>query len=655
MFFLALVLGWTPWLHAEEATDIVFADFEGSDYGEWSVIGNAFGDKPASGTIGNQQDVRGFKGKGLVNTFLPNDGPTGTLTSPEFTITRDFIAFLIGGGNHAQTAIQLLIGEDVKMSESGENDEFLLPAFFDVTGFAGKKARLRIIDKETGGWGHVNIDQIVFTNEKPKPMRRPNIWNTGRASAAPHLPSYPGDAAKAYREPWRPQFHFSPRTEWMNDINGLAYHNGVYHMLYQWGKAKRHGGYATSKDLLHWEDKGVALVPQDTFLPKDVVRNISGAEKYSGSAVVVSGETAKKITGSEKPAIIAIYTGTKVGTCLAWTNDEGETWHNYENNPVANPTRGADPRDPCVIWYEPGQKWVLAIYEHGTTFYGSTDLIAWEKLSNINFGFECPDLVDLPLDGDPDNIKWVLYDAAGKYLVGDFDGVNFIDENKSKDAMYMDLGPDFYAGQSFYPYNLPEKKYIQLAWMAEWNGSVGERPWEHNATFPVELGLVTRDGKMCVTRTPLAVIKKLYKGEAVTLSGLTVGRENVLKDVQSKAFDMTLTLDLNDATAEEIVFQVANVSYRYNVKTHQLMYDAIGTNRFGGHQPPILRPDSDGLLKLRVLVDWCSIEIFSDGGVFSFSQQVGFDPKDDRLHLTAKGGDATLVDLTLQQIKSIWK
>ena len=153
----------------------------------------------------------------------------------------------------------------------------------------------------------------VLSDAKPGKPRSP--WNIGKAGAAPYDPhTTPSD----YKENWRGQFHFSPKNEWMNDINALIYHNGVYHMIYQWGQRKRHGGYATSTDLVHWDDRGVALVPQDTFLPADAVQNVSGAEVYSGSGVLVSGETAKKITGSTKPALVAVYTGTKVGTCLAW-------------------------------------------------------------------------------------------------------------------------------------------------------------------------------------------------------------------------------------------------------------------------------------------------------------------------------------------------
>jgi levanase/fructan beta-fructosidase len=459
-----------------------------------------------------------------------------------------------------------------------------------------------------------------------------------------------------YQEPYRPQFHFSPQNGWMNDINALWYLDGTYHMIYQWGAKERNGGYATSTDLLRWADHGLALVGKSTHAREAGARqNVSGDQVYSGSGIVVSGPAAEKITGSPDTALVTFYTGTKVGTCIAWSNDKGQTWHNYTNNPVAHPTSGANPRDPCVIWYEPAKKWVMAIYEEGTTFYGSQDLISWEKLSNIAFGFECPDLVELPLDGNPDNLKWVLYDAGGKYLVGRFDGTHFIDENQPGEDLYMDVGPDFYAGQSFFPFNLPEKKYIQLAWMDEWNGGIGEQPWERNATFPVELGLVARDGMMRVTRTPVAAVKALYTGSPVRIFNQNLSAENVLGDVRSKTFDMTVTFDLNDATAEEIVLRIADVQYRYNIADQTLLYEGYEKNKFGEKKPPVLRQAPDGILKLRMLVDWSSIELFSDEGVFSFSHHIGFDSEDDSLSLTAKGGSLKLVSLELHRIQSTWQ
>jgi fructan beta-fructosidase len=444
-----------------------------------------------------------------------------------------------------------------------------------------------------------------------------------------------------YTENFRGQYHFSPKTEWMNDVNALIYHDGQYHMIYQWGKRIRHGGYATSKDLLHWKEEGVALIPQDSFLPKEAVRNVSGSQVYSGSGVVVSGEVAGKITGSTKEAMIAIYTGTKSGTCLAWSNDGGKSWHDYKKNPVANPTGSASPRDPCVFMYEPTKTWIMAIFEGGTTFYGSKDLIKWNRLSNIGFGYECPDVFELPLDGDKDKMKWVLQDANGSYLVGQFDGTKFTPE---QDRLVMDVGPDFYAAQSFFRPNLPTKELIQIAWHDHWNGGIGEKPWERNATFPVEVGLVTYDGKMRITRTPIPAIETIYKGtkkwQDKTIKDAASGT-NIFDGVQSKTFDLTAEFDLTGATAKEIEFKIANKVINYNIAKQTLLGKS-------------LKPDANGRLTIRMLVDWGQLEVFSAGGVYSYSQQFPFTPDDASLNLYTKGGEVKLVSLQLNEVARTW-
>ncbi|MHC4181430.1 MAG: GH116 family glycosyl hydrolase, partial [Planctomycetota bacterium] len=145
---------------------IVLADFEGPDYGDWVVTGQAFGTAPARGTLAGQQKVSGFLGKGLVNTFLGGDAPNGTLTSPEFTISRKFINFLIGGGNHVdKTCINLLVDGQVVRTAVGKSNEKLMGHFWRVEEFEGKQARLQIVDNARGGWGHINIDQIELSDE----------------------------------------------------------------------------------------------------------------------------------------------------------------------------------------------------------------------------------------------------------------------------------------------------------------------------------------------------------------------------------------------------------------------------------------------------------------------------------------------------------
>lgn len=144
----------------------VLADFEGADYGNWTVEGEAFGSAPAKGTLPNQQEVSGFIGKGLVNSYLGGDQPQGRLVSPPFVVDRRFVSFLIGGGNHAgKTCINLIVDGQVVRTAAGQNRETLEWQNWDVREFEGKTAQIEIVDLESGGWGHINIDQIELRDD----------------------------------------------------------------------------------------------------------------------------------------------------------------------------------------------------------------------------------------------------------------------------------------------------------------------------------------------------------------------------------------------------------------------------------------------------------------------------------------------------------
>ena len=404
---------------------------------------------------------------------------------------------------------------------------------------------------------------------------------------------YPHDESIDYREDFRGQYHFSPRSEWMNDINGLVYQGGKYHMIYQWGNKIRHGGYASSPDLLHWTDEGVALIPQNSFLPEEAIRNVSGEHVFSGSAVVVKGKTAKKITGSKDEAIVAIYTGTGAGTCLAWSNDVGKKWHDFIGNPVAHFT-GEDrayPRDPCVIWHKSSSRWILLLYENGTTFYGSDDLIKWEHLSNVDFGFECPDFFELPLDGQESNRKWVLQDANGSYLVGSFDGKTFLKDEK-QDTLIMTLG------------------------------------------------LVTYKGEQRITRNPIKEISSLYTHSDSWEGQVIEKGTNLLWDSKSKTFDLTAEFDLTNTSATRIEFKVANKTIAYDISEETLLSEPCS-------------PDDSNHITIRIMVDWGQLELFSNGGVYSYSEQFAFTPERGDIELITDG-DVKLVSMELHELKRIW-
>ncbi|GGY22377.1 glycoside hydrolase family 32 protein [Streptomyces djakartensis] len=249
----------------------------------------------------------------------------------------------------------------------------------------------------------------------------------------------------AYTETYRPQFHFTPRKNWMNDPNGLVYYKGEYHLFYQynpngnsWGDMS--WGHAVSKDLVHWEELPLALSHDD----EEMV--------FSGGAVVDWGNSTGFGTKTNPP-MVAIYTsayrdGGEQAQSLAYSTDRGRTWTKYQGNPVIG-IGSKDFRDPKVQWYAPTKSWLMTVSlsaEHKVRFYSSRNLKDWDLLSEFGPAgatggvWECPDLFPLAVDGDPDNIKWVLVvnlnpggiagGSAAQYFVGDFDGRKFTPEDK---------------------------------------------------------------------------------------------------------------------------------------------------------------------------------------------------------------------------------
>jgi fructan beta-fructosidase len=256
----------------------------------------------------------------------------------------------------------------------------------------------------------------------------------------------------AYAELHRPQFHFSPATNWINDPNGLVYLDGEYHLFYQynpygttWGHMS--WGHAVTSDLLHWEHLPVAITEYPDHLTGD------STMIFSGTAVIDKNNTSGLC--ESKDCMIAIYTshvhalgeGKAQHQSLAYSNDKGRTWKRYEKNPVLDIKR-KDFRDPKVFWYEPEQKWVMVLVIpdlYKVQFYQSKNLIDWKLMSEFgNIGdtlrvWECPDLYQLSIDNEPEKKKWVLSLSGShprgpafvgmQYFVGEFDGIKFIPDD----------------------------------------------------------------------------------------------------------------------------------------------------------------------------------------------------------------------------------
>jgi len=447
--------------------------------------------------------------------------------------------------------------------------------------------------------------------------------------------STPSSAATNYAEMYRGQFHFSMQSGWMNDINGLWYSGGLYYMAYQttpdsptFNMDQCSMGLATSTDLLHWKEKGVILRPSKLGSPG------------SGSTVVDLKNCAG-FRNSGNPVFVTLYSGHTSGVCIACSNDLGESWQCYPGNPVI-PSPKFDPRDPHVFWHEPTRKWAMSIYgpDYGnTTFYTSADLKKWDFASKLSgFGFECPDIYELPVDGDEQNTRWVLMQADGQYLVGKFNGVEFIPEQaKPCESVF---GSHFYAAQSFYRCTFPDRRVVQVAWMGNWGGSLNTSPWNQSATFPVELALRTFPEGIRLTRKPIAEISRIYASARHWESLKIAPGPNLLSDISAQCYDISAEFDLSRTDASTIVFSLPGKSVCYDVKSKTLLGRRLN---LAGNR-----------LKIRMLVDWSHLEVFGNDGELSWSERVPFLPGGSKIGLLVDG-NTELVSMSFHKISRIWE
>ncbi len=695
---IALLLA--PTVIAADRKDLLVADFEGKDYGAWKTTGEAFGPGPARGTLPNQMPVTGFLGKGLVNSYYGGDKSTGTLTSPPFKVRRRYINFLIGGGKHpGQTCINLLLAGKVVRTATGPNDrpggsERLDWHTWDVGDLTDKEVVIQIVDHHTGGWGHINIDHIVQSDKKLQaeparrellvagrylhlpvktgaPVRRLKFLVGGRtvrefeielADGAPafwvsaDVAGYRGqrltvvalalpsgskaleaitqgdeikDAASLYREKHRPQFHFTARRGWLNDPNGLVYSRGEYHLFFQhnpygWAWGNMHWGHAVSKDLVHWRELPIALSPRQF-----------GDWCFSGSAVVDKDNTAGFRKGTED-VLVAAYTSTGRGECITFSTDRGRTWTEYAGNPVVRHPG----RDPRLLWHGPSRRWVMAVYDEtnkarAIAFYTSPDLKAWQFASRIDGFYECPDLFALPVDGNPAKTKWVLSAADGKYLLGTFDGKSYVKESGKHQLWHG----QFYAAQTFS--DAPDGRRVQIGWN---NGATFPgMPFNQQMTFPCRLTLRTTPAGVRLFAEPVEEIKTLHgKKHAWGARTLKPG-DNPLAAVRGDLFD--IRADFSPSGAETFGFVVRGVPVVYDVRRKQLTC----------HKQTAPLPPAGGKVRLRLLVDRGSIEIFGNDGRAALS--VGVIPADENrsLEVFSGGGETRLESLEVFELQSAWR
>jgi fructan beta-fructosidase len=595
-------------------------------------------------------DATGGWGHINADHFVQSDAKKqAELTTRTFTIDKTYLHLPVKNGAPMKRLRFVLDKETVREFDielaDGETPDFW--AFAEVSAFKGKPLTVETVLTS----GSKTLESLKLADDVP-------------------------DAEKLYREKYRPLFHFTSRFGWLNDPNGLVYlpfepkgpftpgyNNGEWNLFYQhnpfgvqWGNM--HWGHAVSRDLVRWKEVEIGLYPKKY-----------GDWAFSGSAVLDKGNTSGWGANGKPPLVLA-YTSTGRGECIAFSNDQGHTWTEYDKNPVVKHAG----RDPKLVWHEKAKHWVMAVYDEfqgkqWIAFHTSPDLKTWTFASRIEGFYECPDLFELPIEEQvkmPET-KWILYAADGKYLTGDFDGKEFKPDSKDKKQLWYGR---FYAAQTFdnapsaqlpfAPHMVRQRNLrIQIGWA---NGvTFPGMPFNQQMTVPVSLSLLKSNAGPRLTAYPYGV-HTLHEQKPVVGIGMEFGSTSThwlpdgSDDKQSKvlsddldAFDLSTELDPNKA--KKITFDLRGTKLVYDVAKQTLTCKDVTA------PVKMTSPENDSSpkhLTLRVLVDRGSIEVFADGGMVAMSIAAIPDEKNRKVELHVEGDAIDIQQMSIHKMKSAW-
>lgn len=495
-----------------------------------------------------------------------------------------------------------------------------------------------------------------------------------------------------YREPYRPQFHFSPPTQWMNDPNGLFYYEGEYHLFYQyypggntWGPM--HWGHAVSTDLVHWQHLPVALYPD------------SLGYIFSGSAVVDVNNTSG-LGKNHQPPLIAVYTyhdmaGEKAGRNdfqyqgLAYSTDKGRTWTKYEKNPVLpNKTGIKDFRDPKVMWHERSKQWVmtLAVKDH-VEFWTSPNLLQWRYASS--FGkelgahggvWECPDLFPMQVKETGEE-KYVLLvsinpggpngGSATQYFTGDFNGKEFIPHrsHQNKQPVWLDYGRDNYAGVTWSNVPAADGRRLFIGWMSNWDYAqvVPTTVWRSAMTLPRSLTLRKLNSNYYLQSTPVSALNALRNEfEGMELTEALKGAIDVTPHTTPlHQSEWVLNVEPADSQTERFYLQFSNTAGEryligYDVKKKQFFSNRTKagnhffSEKFGTSVHTAPRLINEKRIQLHFFMDASSVELFADEGTVCMTELLFPSTPFNKVELVSEGGAVKLISASCFSLQRIW-
>ncbi|GAB3558010.1 glycoside hydrolase family 32 protein [Spirosoma fluminis] len=483
-----------------------------------------------------------------------------------------------------------------------------------------------------------------------------------------------------YKQPLRSQYHFSPRQNWANDPNGLVYYDSEYHLFFQynpfgirWGHMT--WGHAISRDLVHWRELPPAIPEEgETMI-------------FSGSCVVDKNNTSGFGRDGIVP-IVAVYTGHRPNNQsqhIAYSLDKGRTWTKYTANPVLD-LKKKDFRDPKVFWYEPTQKWVMIVLlptEKKALFYNSADLKRWTKTGEFTAAdspaniWECPDLVEVPVDGTTERKHLLLLSmgsngAAGgsgmQYYVGRFNGSTFVNELKPGAPRFVDWGKDYYAAITYN--NLPirgNRGAISIGWMNNWQyaNDIPTTPFRGTMSLPRELRLAKVGTSYELRQRPIQELKQLVgKGMQGNGSDLALLNESLSAGgVSGDTYLLTMELDatkpasgvrIRKGVSETGVNEETVIGYdptRSQVYVDRTRSGQVSFKKeFPGRFTAPLQAQN-GRISLQIWVDRSSVEVFANEGQATLTNQIFPSPTSRGIEFFGNG----IGSVSIQPVESIWR
>jgi fructan beta-fructosidase len=555
----------------------------------------------------------------------PSPAPAPLLVPVEKTLAVDGSHLIVPVGNYEGKTNQILLGiydgpklvQNFTVSLPHGNDPFWLAAYpLDHFSLKGKQIKITTVDG------------------KGVPEGCRESFEKIRVGAASDVL-----AATDYTQPYRNQFHASTRRGWNNDPNGMVFHDGTYHLYYQynpfgifWGNM--HWGHLESTDLVHWEEKPIAFY-------QDTVKNMA----FSGGGFIDSNNSSGLGTNTQFAALTRTGEG---GECLAYSKDGGETFTEWQENPVVK----HHGRDPKIIWYQPEQKWVMAAYDNDPlpetdaiprtngdeksahnkiAFWESKDLRHWTRTGAFSDPdrmavFECPEMFQIPVQGKPGESRWILMAAQNRYFIGQFDGKTFHKDKGDKEGEAGPFGTKhgaFYAAQTFS--DLPDGRRIQIGWL-QTDHYLKQFPNQidnQGFTIPHELTLrETKDG-LRLFYYPVKEMELLRGDLLAEGKDLTVAQANDL-------------LQKCKGELSEVLIEFSGEGPK------QFLINGIDAG-FTGRSA-------------RIFTDRTVNEVFADDGLsYEIRRRPGnkFDSTETRLTLPA-GAEERIRSLKIYRLKSIW-